>query len=313
MLGRYTFTKWLACVGLAIMGAATGASAQVKLTLGYTGASAFTPAFVAKEQGYFEKHGLDVTLQLIPMGSTMPAALVSQSLHAATLTAPVLLLAKEGGLDLGVAAAASYQSRARTTAGAVARAGLELRAAADFKGRKLGVPGLNSVQHILFKKWLSSHGVKENEVTYIEAAFPQMGDMLKGGTLDAALIVEPFLSRVQQSGAATLAVTYGPEVAERYLEAFYAMDRAFAAKHPTVPKALRDALAEAAEWTNANDAQARQVIIKYLKLPEQVAATIPMPEFSADFAEADLKAWVDMGREFGLISQDIDPAALVIK
>src|SRR5690606_16497754 len=141
MLGGYKTSRWLTCCMALALLAAANASAQVKLTLGYTGAAAFTPAFVAKAQGYFEQHGLDVTLQPIPLGPTMPAALVSQSLHVATLTAPVLLLAKEGGLDLGVAAAASYQSRARTTAGAVARADLNIQSAANFKGRKVGVPG----------------------------------------------------------------------------------------------------------------------------------------------------------------------------
>lgn len=289
---------------------ATAAAAQTKIALGYTGANAFVPAFVAKEQGFFAKQGLDVSLQLIPVGSTMPGALVSGSLNVATLTAPVLLLAKEGGLDLGIVSAASFQSRQRTTAGAVARPGLVLKTAADFRGRKVGVPGLNSVQHLLFMKWLDNNGVKPSQVTYIEAAFPQMGDMLKSGVLDAALIVEPFLGRVQQSGSGTLAVSYGPQVSERYLEAFYVMDKSFVEKNPKAPAAFKAAIAQAVAWTQANDAEARKTMVKYLKLPEAVAESMPMPEFSADFSDADVTSWVDMARQFGLIKSAMSAASL---
>src|SRR5690554_3520127 len=118
----------LAVAFLCLTAALTGGlgHAQTRITLGYTGAAAFLPAFVAQEQGLFQKHGLDVTLQLIPVGSTMPGALIAQSLQVATLTAPVFLLARDGGLGLGIASAASYQSKERTTTGAVSRQNLEL-------------------------------------------------------------------------------------------------------------------------------------------------------------------------------------------
>jgi NitT/TauT family transport system substrate-binding protein len=308
-------------IKIASMAVATGllaltalsAHAQTKLELGYTGASAFMPAFVAKEQGFYAKHGLDVNLQLIPVGSAMPAALVSQSLHVATLTAPVLLLAKEGGLDLGMVAAASYQSRGHTTAGAVTRPGINATSAKDFKQLKVGVPGLNSVQHILFKKWLENQGVKASQVTFVEAAFPQMGDMLKGGAIDAALVVEPFLSRIQQSGSGRLAVSYGPQVVDRYLEAFYVMDKAFVEKNPKVPAAMKAALNDAVAWTKANEVAARMTMVKYLKIPEAAAKTMPLPEFAADFSDADVSSWIEMANKFNVIKGSIPPGSVIFR
>ncbi|CAM5454816.1 ABC transporter substrate-binding protein [Eoetvoesiella caeni] len=297
---------------LAVSGLGAGAAlAQTKIVLGYTGAAAFLPAFAAKDQGFFDKQGLDVTLQLIPVGSTMPGALVAQSLQVATLTAPVLLLAKDAGLDLGIAAAASYQSKARTTAGAVSRPELALTTANDFKQKRVGVPGLNSVQHILFMKWLQNNGVKADQVTYIEAAFPRMGDMLKGGSIDAALIVEPFLTRVVQTGSAQASVVYGPQVTERYLEAFYAMDKGFVAKNPQVAAKFKAAMAQATKWTIDNEPAARALMVKYLKLPQEVTSSIPLPEFSADVEAADVQQWIALGKEFDLIRSPMKPEQLL--
>ncbi|MGH7003627.1 MAG: ABC transporter substrate-binding protein, partial [Alphaproteobacteria bacterium] len=70
---------------------AAGATAQTKILIGYTGANTFVPSFVAKDKGFFAKNGLDVTLTRIPVGSTIPGALLANSLQVGTLTAPVFL------------------------------------------------------------------------------------------------------------------------------------------------------------------------------------------------------------------------------
>ena len=52
------------------------------------------------EDGIFAKHGLDVTLQIVPTPSVVPPMLVSESVQIAYATPPNILLANEGGLDL---------------------------------------------------------------------------------------------------------------------------------------------------------------------------------------------------------------------
>src|SRR5947209_4557733 len=87
---------WLAPV---LAGLATPAAAQ-KITLGFSASTAFSNAFVAANEGIFQKHGLDVEMKLVPNSSTTPAALVADSLQVATPTAPITLQAIEQGLDL---------------------------------------------------------------------------------------------------------------------------------------------------------------------------------------------------------------------
>lgn len=67
--------RMLSFAAVASVAFASGALGQTKILLGYTGANAFLASFVAKEKGFFAKNGLDVTLQRIPTGSTIPAAL----------------------------------------------------------------------------------------------------------------------------------------------------------------------------------------------------------------------------------------------
>ena len=45
--------------------------------MGYVAIPDLTPLYVAKEQGFFDKRGLDVTLQTIPINPNIPPALQS--------------------------------------------------------------------------------------------------------------------------------------------------------------------------------------------------------------------------------------------
>lgn len=279
--------------------------------VGFTPASAFLPLYAADAQGFFDKHGVDVELQLTPVGSTIPAALLSESLTVGTLTPSIFLLGNAGGLDLDIIAAASFLSSAKTTAGAASSIDAPLTAPADFVGKRVAVPGLNSIQHVLFQKWQAEAGVDPRQVSFIEAAFPQMGDMLKSGTVDAALMVEPFLSRAQSSGVAAAPVVFAPE--ERTLEAFYAISASLAADHVEEVAAFRAAIEEATAWVAENEAEARTLQTTYLKLPEDVAASVPLPEFGAEIAQSDLEWWIASMQAQGLLEDGFTADGMIVE
>ena len=71
-----------------------------KIVFGYTAVTDFASVFVAAEEGYFKKRNLDVELKFIPLNSTIPAALQSDSLQIGGPTPSVFLQAVDGGLDL---------------------------------------------------------------------------------------------------------------------------------------------------------------------------------------------------------------------
>src|ERR1700761_9326664 len=158
------------------------------------------PAFVAKDQGIFAQHGLDVTLQFIAVGSNQPAALISGASQVAGLNPTIVLFADEGGADLQIIAGANGQAKEGSSGGALARTGLEIKSPADFRGKKVAVPGLQSVIHIAFMKWLKDRHVDPNSVTYIETPINQMNDALKNGQVDIALPAAPFTDQILKSG-----------------------------------------------------------------------------------------------------------------
>jgi NitT/TauT family transport system substrate-binding protein len=303
----------LALAAMAGVAFAAGAEAQTKILIGYTGANAFVPSFVAKEKGFFAKNGLDVTLQRMPTGSTIPAALFANSLQVGTLTAPIFLSANESGIELVILAGASLQSKANPTAGVVARTDSGIRKPADFKGKKVGSPGVNGAQDLLFKKWLKNNNVDWKSVTYVDVPFPQMGDMIKGGQIDAALPVEPFVGRIVGTKAGYLVAHYPVQVADNYLESFYAVTKKWAEANAPAVKSFRAAMSEAVAFTKSTPDEAKKTQIAYLGLPEAVIARLPLATYTVDVRPEQIEFWVGITHELGYIKAALKTDGLIAK
>jgi hypothetical protein len=115
---RRTLLSGAAAAGLA---ATWPAHAQTtKVVFGYTAVTDFTSVFVAAEEGYFKKRNLDVELKFIPLNSTIPAAIQSDSLHIGGPTPSVYLQGVDGGLDHVVVAGGGVTSKTITGIGLVA-------------------------------------------------------------------------------------------------------------------------------------------------------------------------------------------------
>jgi NitT/TauT family transport system substrate-binding protein len=300
-------------LGIAVSTASGIAAAQTKLTLGFVPANPFMPAFVAKDQGFFAKRGLDVTLQMIQNGSVAPPALMSNELQVATLTPPLFLLANEGGIEMQIVAGAVVQERSNPTTAVVAREGAGIKVAADFRGKKIGVPGLNGVQHIAFMKWLQIKGLDPKQASYVEVNFPQMGDLLKARQIDAALPIQPFLDRIAAEKSGYSVAQFTAEIAPKYLEAFYAMSKSYVQKNPKEVRAFRDAIAEGLAWLKKNEAAARNTQVSYLKLPEKLAATIQLPAYEVNVTQEEVQFWVDLCRNFGITKGTVGAAQVLFR
>src|SRR5471032_1050915 len=125
-----------ALLGAVLLGglALPAAAEETKLNLGYVPAGDFLPAFVAKDKGFFTKHGLDITLVKILIGSNVPAALISKSVDIGMSTAPGLLQAADSGLDLALISGMSRLQKEPSFVSLVARTAAKVTTADDLKG-----------------------------------------------------------------------------------------------------------------------------------------------------------------------------------
>jgi NitT/TauT family transport system substrate-binding protein len=292
---------------LSFTAAAVGATAwpshaqgNTKIVFGFTAVNDFASVFVAKEEGYFSKRGLDVEPKFIPLNPSIPAAIQSDSLQMGGPTPSVYLQGVDGGLDHVVVGGGGMTSKSITGVGFVARAGSGIRTAQDCVGRKIGVPGLGAYLHVTFRAWLKLNGVDPTKVNFIEASFPQHSDLLRSGSLDGVVTGDPFMARILSSGTPSI---------------LYTAKRDWVAKNAAAVKAFQEAIIEAANFIKkpANDATVRAHIGKYIKLPPEVLASMQLNPPTPVISEKQLNYWVDMMNDQKMLKASPKVSSLIIK
>ncbi len=302
-----------AAVALMALALPATSRAATKVTFIYTAVTSFLGAYVAKDEGFFEKRGIEMELMLSPNGSTTPAALVSNSAQLGGPTPTVLLQANDGGLDLVIVAGCDiYPTIAKN--GVLARPGSGVQGARDLTGKKVGVPGFNGLIDVLTRKWIQSSGLDPRKATFIEVNFPAMGDALKSGLVDAVALVDPFYSRLLESKTGYAIGSYSSVVPAGTMPVFYVSTREWASRNPETLKAFRDALDEAVAFiaNPANLSRVKASLAKYTRFPPQIADTLAIPNNLTNRVRPEAIAfWITLSREQGLIKGNPAPPSLI--
>ena len=288
---------------------------STKIVFGYTSVTDFASVFVAAEEGFFTRRNLDVELKFIPLNSTIPAAIQSDALQLGGPTPSVFLQAVDGGLDHVVVAGGGVTSKTLTGFGLVARAGSGIRSPQDCIGKKVGVPGLGAFLHVTFRAWLKQNGLDYKKVNFIEASFPQHGDLLRGGSLDAVVTADPFMTRITDTGAGYVASYYSTFLAEGNPTIVHTAKREWVAKNPVAAKAFRDAVIEGAAFVSSpkNNDKVRAAIAKYTRLPLEVVAKIQISPPGPSISEKQLSYWVGLMKDQEMLKSSPNVATLIVK
>jgi NitT/TauT family transport system substrate-binding protein len=165
------------------VGASGSPAATTKLTvgLGYIPNVQFAPFYLADRSGYYRAAGLDVTFQNKIETDLVP-------------------LVGQGAIDIGVAdgtdviPAVSQGIPVRYVATiygtypsiVFAKASSGIKAAADLRGKKIGIPGKYGSSWIMLQALLQSAGLAPSDVTIVEYPDFGQGVAVQAGAVDAA-------------------------------------------------------------------------------------------------------------------------------
>jgi NitT/TauT family transport system substrate-binding protein len=302
---------WLLLGVVALLSLGSGdVGAQEKIKMIYTPSVGFATGYVAQDQGFFKKRGLDVEFVQTAISSNIPSVIVSGSVDIGGPTPVSVLEANENGLDLVVIAGGAVYPLPGD--GTVARTGSGIEKTIDLKGRSVGVPGIGTVLHVLLRRGLRQRGVDPDSVRYLEIGFPQAREMLQSGQVDAYTAVEPFTDRITQSGVGKLLPDW-PGAPDGTLTVIFATTRQWATQHRAAVSALRDGMKEANAFIKTHPDDMRRSVAAYAKLPPEVVKSIPIPAFTVDVSPQQVQFWIDLLKEENLIKGDPEPQTVLFE
>lgn len=276
----------------------------------YVPVATWLPAWVALDKGIFAKHGLAVTLSPIQNLSLLPGT-VGRQFEFAASTPTDLIKAVAGGLDVVATAGEAIEVKSNPTTQVIVRKESGIKSAADLKGKAIAAPTLGAVIHVATLYWLKKNGVDPASIRGVEVPFPNMGDQLKAGNVDAVEALEPFAGALLAAGNVSLGdplLAAGDEV----LFPFWISDGTWARANGPVIKAWIDALTEAQSYMNANPADTRAILAKYSRLPPEVVAKVPLPTYRFTIKPDELGVWIEVLKDLGQLSVPVDKAKIVV-
>ena len=159
-----------------------------KVRIGYLEVMDDAQVMVAKDAGFFDKHGLDAELQLFGSGTDLIKAIVGGQLQAGVLGFTNAVSWKAQGADVKVVGGAQmgYHSL-------LVGKDSGIKTVADLKGKRLASQKQGSTADIVLQGvTLKSAGLTRSDLTfsYVEPAAAIQA--LAAGQVDAAFVFEPF-------------------------------------------------------------------------------------------------------------------------
>ena len=263
------------------------------------------PLYVAAERGFFSERGLIVEMKANSSAGNVPAALISDSSDIAQSTATVLLQAADAGLDLVAIMGLTRQTPDDRIAALLVKPSVSVKKPADLVGKTVGVSGLNGILSILLQRWLLDNGLSPRQVRLVESSPIQMPDLLRSGQLDAAVVVEPFTSRIVQQGLAEPMPGFLADKANLVF-ALVVSTRGWAEANRSAIERIKASAAEGLDFIMKNPDEANDIEKKWLNF-----VSSDFTDFDLSIRSSDLEPYVSILKRLGSWNDNADVSRLV--
>jgi len=282
---------------------------KIPVRAAYIPAVTWLSAWVAKDEGFFDEQGLDVSFTVVQNISMIPGT-VGKQLDIAPATVIDLINAAGGGLNVVAVAGGHSDVEGAVTNTVVVRKGSGIKSIKDLAGKTIATPTIGAILHIALLYWMKKEGVDYNSIRAVEVPFPNMPDQMKAGRVDVAEAVQPFASRMVAEGNISLGDQL-LQVANPARSTVWISDRNWAKANPTTIAKWSAALRKAKAFIEANPAKARGVLAKYTKLPPPVTQSIPLPHFEVTLEPKEIDVWIKVMAELGKLRKPLKGADLI--
>ena len=238
------------------------ALAQNKVRINWTAVTgAQSGMFMAKQEGLFKKHGLDVELLHIPSSSRAIQAILAGEIAISFMDGSNAVQANLKGANLALVAGATN----RMVFSLMAKP--EIRLVSDLRGKKIGITRIGSSTHTSALFALSQAGLKPSDYQILPLVeVPNILTALAAGQIDAGVVSPPTNSRARKAGFRELVnlAKEGPE----YVSVAVGTSRSYMNANEDIVRRVVRSYAEGVYLFKSNKAAALKMIESQLRVKD---------------------------------------------
>jgi NitT/TauT family transport system substrate-binding protein len=287
-LGHGLRSLGLLAAGVALSAVALAQGTKITVMAAPT---AFEAVYIAKEQGIFARHGLDV--DIVPGGApdAMIPLLLNGQIQYGLSSGLATVTAISKGLPVRIALS-NLNAGAPATAALIVPRDSPVQTLADLKGKKIGLSSLHNQPHLGVLISARAAGIDTDSLSFVEIPTAAMVPAAQKGTVDAIYALDPYKSVALSSGFRLI-----EESVSKFMDGAtavtFAASKQYLDDNPATAKAFVAAMIEAYDLANRNPAMVRDVDARYTKLPAEFINTRAIPKFSAVVDPVALKKMTD--------------------
>jgi ABC-type nitrate/sulfonate/bicarbonate transport system substrate-binding protein len=270
------------------------------------------PLYLGMDKGFFEEEQLTIEPQLAEGGAAITPAVMSGDFQIGFSNTISLLIAASQDLPVVIISQGVLAGKSEEEAWAdllVLKDG-PIKEPSDLEGKTIAVNTLENICEVTIKASLEKEGVDVSKLKFAEVPFPDMNAALEAGRVDAACVVEPFMSQGKAGAARGIAPFY-VRTAPDLTVATYFTSQQYAEENADVVDRFVRAMNKSLTYAQSHPDEVRQVLLDYTEIPPEAAEQIKLPVWRPDLNEPTIELLSELSLKYGLIEEEPDLDELI--
>ena len=285
-------------------GASGGKPATLKV--GVIPIADVAPLYVGISQGFFKEEKLTIKPTLAEGGAQIVAGTVSGGFDIGFSNATSLIIAGSKKVPVQILASgvnAGAKPNAKEAYDALIVKDPAIKSAKDLEGKTISVNTLQNVGPLAINRAMEKAGADYKKVKYVEIPFPEAVQALNSGRVDAAWVVEPFVSQGKGEGARQLLFPF-EEVAPNLTVATYFAAKPYIEKNADVVERFTRAIKKSLEYSDAHPEAVRKEVLEYTEIPAPAAKAMVLPQWQPDLNRPTIETTSALAKKYGFVKEE---------
>jgi NitT/TauT family transport system substrate-binding protein len=270
------------------------------------------PLYLGIDKGFFEEEGLDVEPVVAQGGAAIIPAVVAGDQEIGFSNVVSLMLGQTQDLPVKIISQGiqATDDPENDTAAIAVKGDSDVQEPADLEGKTIAINTLNNISQLTVTAALDSEGVDTSTINFVEVPLPDMVGQLEAGQIDAAGLVEPFVTTGKNAGQRMIIYDRVATEPEMTVATYFTSD-SYLEDNPDVVEAFVRAMNRSLEYATENPDEARQAIADYTEIPPDVLADVVLPLWQTDLNQASIENTAQLMVDQGIAESEPDVDALI--